>query len=145
MFYWLFFCACKTWRLPAGPGIRLTIIPRFLSACFTMPLLQYVIKNPPGASLSIILRRFSSVHISGWVSGEKASKYIMSYFREGEKVSKSMFCFSRWKVGEISISEFQSSQNFIAVLSLSFEKISGVWLTNGRNVSLSIGNFSMPW
>ena len=56
-----------------------------------------------------------------------------------------MFCFSRWKVGEISISEFQSSQNFIAVSSSSFEKIYGVWLTNCRNVSLSIGNFSMPW
>ena len=99
---------------------------------------------PSGARLLIIFRRFSIVHISGWVSGENASKYIRSYCLSGTKFSKSLFCFSRWKVGEISISEFHPLQNWRAMSVLIFDAMSGVCATNGRKVSLQIGNFSMP-
>ena len=63
----------KMCLLPGGPARRSRVKPVLRSACFTVPLLQYVTSTELGAHPAAMLRKMASSHSSGCVAGENVS------------------------------------------------------------------------
>ena len=58
---------------PGGPGRRSSVKPAERSACFTVPLLQYVTSMEPAGHPAAMVRKIPSSQSSGWVAGENVS------------------------------------------------------------------------